>query len=439
MSFSSPRSRLAGIVAALLAASTLNAQADVRGVVYDSLKARGPLREATVTVDGLAISARTDRRGRFTLPSVPAGEWMVRVQSPWLDSLSLSPVAQVTVVGTRRPGTLRLGVPSVRSYERAVCGTDFTSEYGVLRGEVRDVQGTLRPGVFVGAVWAEAVLREDELVTQLLGAVDTTNASGAFALCGVPRESNLLLRAGEDTLGTGVLSVRLDGRAIARYDLVIGARARTAVVSGRVVNQQGAPIAGAMVGVEGDSLLFVRAGDDGSFTFRAVPQRSAQVLVRSIGFTPQLVELEPTSDEVLLPDVVLGPVPQELAEFRIVAEATTLAELEFRQRQRDGMGVFLDEYRLAQYPVLSANALAGMSIRIRSSGGSRPRVLIRSGGDTCRPRFYLDGVDFGRTRDGFEEEDLLRRAKRIEVHEFWSMPARYADLDGCGVVLIWTR
>ena len=444
MSPSGPRTRIGAAAAALLVASTLvasalDAQAEVRGVVYDSLRASGPLRGATVTVDGLTVVARTDRRGRFTLPSVPPGEWTVRVQAPWLDSISLSPLAQVTVVGTRRPRPLRLAVPSVQSYERAVCGAVFTAEYGVLRGELRDVDGTLRPGVFVGAVWAEAVLRGNELMTQLLGTVDTTNASGVFTLCGVPRESNLLLRAGDDTLGTGELSVQLEGRAIARYDLVIGDRSRTARVRGRVVNLQGAPVAGAMVGVEGDSLLFVRAGADGSFEFRAVPQRSAQVLVRSIGYTPQYVGLEPTSNEVLLPEVVLGPVPQELAEFRIVAEGTTLGELEFRQRQRSGTGVFLDEYRLAQFPIISANALAGMSIRIRSSGGSRPRVLLRSAGNTCRPRFFLDGVDFGRTRDGFEEEDLLRRAKRLEVHESWSMPARYADLDGCGVVLIWTR
>jgi hypothetical protein len=434
-----PRARLIAVVAALVAAPTLGAQAEVRGVVYDSLRARGPLRDVTVTIDGLTVRTQTDRRGRFTLPGVPAGEWTVRVQTPWLDSLSLSPIAQVSVSGARRPALLRLAVPSVESYERAVCGTTFAADFGVLRGEVRDVQGALRPGVFVGAVWAEAVLRVDELTTQLLGAVDTTDANGAFSLCGVPRESNLLLRAGEDTLGTGALSVRLDGRAVARHDLIVGGRSRTARVRGRVVNEQGEPVVGAMVDVEGDSLFFVRTGNDGSFEFRAVPQRSAQVYVRSVGFTPQSADLEPTSADVMLPDIVLGPVPQELAEFRIVAEATTLGELEFRQRQRAGMGVFIDEYRIAQYPVLSANALAGMSTRIRSSGGSMPRVLIRSSGRTCAPRFYLDGVDFGRTRDGFEEAELLRQAKRIEVHEFWSMPARYADLDGCGVVLVWTR
>jgi hypothetical protein len=430
---------VATVTAAFLLGPSLSAQATVNGVVYDSLRARGPLRDAVVTIDGLAVRARTDRRGRFSIPEVPVGAWTVRVQSPWLDSLSLSPVATVTVGGARRVPTVRVAVPSVESYERAVCGTSFEATYGVLRGEVRDVQGLVRPGVFVGAVWAEAVLRGNELSTQLFGAIDTTNASGIFTLCGVPRESNLLLRAGDDTLGTGELSVQLEQRAIARQDVVVGARSRTARVSGRVVNRQGVPVAGAMVGVEGDSVLFVRSSADGSFEFRAVPQRSAQILVRSIGYTPQYVDVEPTSNEVLLPDVVLGPVPQELAEFRVVAAATTLAEMEFRQRQRSGMGVFLDENRLAQFPILSANALASMSTRIRSSGGNVPRVLIRNGGNSCRPRFFLDGVDFGRTRDGFEEADLLRQAKRIEVHDSWSMPARFADLDGCGVVLVWTQ
>lgn len=435
----SRRVRLAAVIAALVVAPTIEAQADVRGVVHDSLRANGPFRDAAVTIDGLAVRVLTDRRGRFTLPDVPAGEWTVRVQSPWLDSLSLSPTAAVTVVGTRRPARLRLAVPSIASYERAVCGTTFETDFGVLRGEVRDAAGALRAGVFVGAIWAEAVLRGNELTTQLLGAIDTTDTNGAYTLCGVPRESNLLLKAGEDTLGTSPLSVQLAGRAIARHDLIVGGRTRTARVSGRVLNQQGAPLAGAVVALEGDSGIFVRTGADGAFAFAAIPQRSAQVFVRSIGYSPQHVALEPTSGEVMLPDVVLGPVPQELEEFRVVAEATTLAELEFRQRQRAGMGVFIDEYQIAQYPVLSANALAGLSLRIRSTGGTMPRVLIRSGGDTCRPRFYVDGVDFGRTRDGFEEADLLRQAKRIEVHEFWSMPARYADLDGCGVVLVWTR
>jgi hypothetical protein len=89
--------------------------------------------------------------------------------------------------------------------------------------------------------------------------------------------------------------------------------------------------------------------------------------------------------------------------------------------------------------VISANILAMLGAGVRSSGGSWPRTQLRRGIDPCYPRFFIDGVDFGVPRDGVEEAELLRLAKRIEIHEASFMPGRFTDFNGCGVVLIWTR
>src|SRR5690606_5629601 len=101
---------------------------------------------------------------------------------------------------------------------------------------------------------------------------------------------------------------------------------------------------------------------------------------------------------------------------------------------------FLDEADLTRFPMLSANILSAVSTKVRSSGGSSPRTLLRSAfsSGTCAPRFFVDGLDFGVPRDGFEEMSLYARAKRVEVYDGAYMPARYTDLNGCGVVLIWT-
>jgi hypothetical protein len=69
------RSRALVLVTGLLcvAAARAEAQAIVRGVVFDSLITRAPLENATVVVQGTAMTALTDRRGRFVLRDLAPG------------------------------------------------------------------------------------------------------------------------------------------------------------------------------------------------------------------------------------------------------------------------------------------------------------------------------------------------------------------------------
>ncbi len=420
-------------------ATSLGAQADVRGVLFDSLITFRPVGDALLRIEGSGVTTRTDRRGRFEFKALPDGEHVIQYQAPWLDSLSLPPLRATVTVRGRRTVRVNLGTPTIAQYHRAVCGATFDETQGVLRGEVRDADGAVRSGIFVGAVWSETILTSQGLAGQLVGTIDTTDANGYFSLCGVPRETDFFVRAGNDSVSTGDLSIGLGGRSVGRRDLVVGDRSRAARLSGRVVTRRGTPIVAVVVDVPGDSTLGGRGDGAGRFALDKIPRRTNQLFVRAIGFTPQLVVVDVGVPAIELPDIVLDPLPMELEEMRIVAEMTSVNEAGFRERQRMGRGVFIDERELARYPVISANILAMLGTGVRSSGGSWPRTQLRRGIDPCYPRFFVDGVDFGVPRDGVEEADLLRLAKRIEIHEASFMPARYTDFNGCGVVLIWTR
>lgn len=415
----------------------LQAQADVQGVLFDSLLTFRPVANALLRIEGTELTARTDRRGRFEFRDVPPGAHVIEYRAPWLDSLSLPPLRASLVVRGRRLVRVSLGTPHRDAYHRAVCGATFDEGQGVLRGEVRDADGRARSGIFVGAVWSETILTTQGLAGQLVGTVDTTNAFGFYSLCGVPRETDFFVRAGNDTVGTGDLSIGLGGRTVGRRDLVVGDRSRVARLSGRVVTRRGVPIASVVVDVPGDSTLGGRA-ERGDFVLNGIPQRTNQLFVRAIGFTPRLVVVDVGVSSIELPDIVLDVLPMELEEMRIVAEMTSANQRGFLERQRAGRGVFLDAQTLARYPMLSANVLAMLGSGVRSSGGAWPRTQLRRGIEPCYPRFFVDGVDFGVPRDGIEEADLLRLAKRIEIHEASFMPANYTDFNGCGVVLIWT-
>ena len=421
-------------------APALGAQGTVRGVLFDSLRTGEPIPNAIITVDGRRERTRTDARGRFSFTSLPVGVYTLRYQMPWLDSLAIPPItgrAEVFTVGSGYDVVMT--TPSLNSVHRALCGAPLPTDSGILRGEVRDPAGRPVSGIFVGAVWAHAVIARSGVTNELMGTVDTTEADGTFALCGVPMGSTFMFRAGDEEFGTGELVIDVGEYPVRFVELVAGRRTSETGVSGRITASEGRVVSSATVSIPGDTVIGTRVGADGRFTLSGLPPRTTQLFVRAIGYLPRYVLVNGAAGTLELGDVELTGVAQELAERRITARATSLEQLEFRQRQAAGNGVFIDDETLRRYPIKSATALANESILIRSDGGRYPRTRLRRGGDTCPPRFFLDGVDWGIPRDGVEEMVILTNAKRIEVYEAAFMPAQYTDFNGCGVVLVWTR
>jgi len=124
-----PRLFRATLVASLctaLAASSAQAQS-LRGEVYDSLIARGPMPGARVLLDGHPQSAITDRRGRFVMHDVPEGTYLLTFYHPSLDSMRVSaPMYRVTVPSGGLQN-LQLATPSYASTSRFLCGSALDS------------------------------------------------------------------------------------------------------------------------------------------------------------------------------------------------------------------------------------------------------------------------------------------------------------------------
>src|SRR5690606_15956532 len=192
-----------------------------------------------------------------------------------------------------------------------------------------------------------------------------------------------------------------------------------------------------------DTLVATRSGADGQFRLR-VPARSAQLLVRAVGYAPQERLLEPAAGaarmpvEIQLRDIVLTSL-QELGAVEITDAPMTERRLEFEERRKfNFQGTFIDDEELARLPTTTVQFLSGRVHRSALDHGvfKLQRGAGLGGLSYCRPRIFVDGVDEGVSTD---LKNLLPIAKRIEVYRAAFAPPRFTDFDGCGALVIWLR
>lgn len=428
-------------VALLVSASgnEAEAQGSIRGSVIDSLRTGGPVEGAQVVLLGANRRTVTERGGRFEFTDLPSGTYSVAYWAPWLDSLGLPALQRQVQLRGARAESVTLSTPSRATVQRAVCGDVLTEEQGILIGEVRDGDGTPGVGVGVFARWLETVIQGREVAQGTMAAADTASASGSYVLCGVPLDAEFTLRAvGAGGVASGELLVKA-GASIARRDIIVGAPGTTVRLTGRVVRETGAAIADALVAVAGDSSQTVRSDSSGRFELSAVPRRSSQLIVRSLGYVPLVRPIEPLEAELHLDDVQLDVAPRELATVTVTGRAMTAAEAQFETRRaRSAGGVFVDEEALRKMGVVSSNTVGQTNPRIAvQQTKSGPMMMMRRGSEFCRPRFFIDGYDF-RDITVDEENSFLRAAKRVEMYTANNAPPQFNDFNGCGSVVIWT-
>jgi hypothetical protein len=255
----------------------------------------------------------------------------------------------------------------------------------------------------------------------------------------VPLDAEFTLRAiGAGGVGSGELLVKA-GASLARRDIIVGSPRETVRITGRIVRESGDPIVGAIVAVAGDTSQTVRSDSSGRFALPAVPRRSSQVIVRSLGYVPLVRALDPIDAELDLDDVPLVVAPRELATVTVTGRPMTAAEAQFETRRaRSVGGVFVDEEALRKMGVVSSNTVGQTNPRIAvQQTRSGPMMMMRRGSDFCRPRFFIDGYDF-RDITVDEENSFLRVAKRVEMYTANNAPPQFNDFNGCGSIVIWT-
>lgn len=421
----------------MAAPSSLDAQGSVQGRLIDSLRTGSGVASAEVVLVGAGQRATTDRRGRFTFAAVPEGTYALAFHAPWLDSLGLPPLRRELTVRSGRSESVDLATPGAATYQRQVCGTELAAGQGILLGEVSAPDGRPRAGLPVAAQWTETSIAPGALSQRAIATADTTSASGTYLLCGVPRDAEVELWLG-DAEGTEPLVAALNGDAVRRRDVVLGDGTSRVRVSGQVLDAGGGPIAGARISVIHDSLRLAETDEAGRFAVGALPFRSAQLVVRAVGFTPEVVDVEPTGTQLVLEPVRLRRVPFELSRVTVEGRALTVQELEFEYRRHTAVGHFVTEDQIKRYPVFQASALGTLTTRSRVSCGPGVCVfrLVRALG-TCMPRLFVDGADHG-VPDSVEQDTYVRIAKRVEVYRAAYAPARFNDFNGCGSLVIWT-
>jgi len=220
------------------------------------------------------------------------------------------------------------------------------------------------------------------------------------------------------------------------------AKAQAAVITGRVTNEQGAPIPGANVAI---STLGVgaQANASGDFSF-TVPDAQANgqtvnLTARFIGFTPaqrsialsagtQTVNFSLRADPFRLEEVVVTGVSSATSQKKLTFSVATVSEAQIREVP-------------ASSPIAAlAGKVSGAKINIgRGNPGAQPTIRLRGstnlgvGGST--PLILLDGVITASTIADIDANDIAS----IEVLKGAAAASFYGSNAANGVVNITTK
>lgn len=90
----------------------------------------------------------------------------------------------------------------------------------------------------------------------------------------------------------------------------VAARARVGAVSGQVKTENGKPVAGASIEIDGARTTKVTSSDDGSFGAVDLPEGTYRMRVDADGYLMQIIELEVEAQDTAMPKVILIKKPK---------------------------------------------------------------------------------------------------------------------------------
>jgi hypothetical protein len=318
-----------------------------------------------------------------------------------------------------------------------------------------------------------AEARDGRSLPEVRTATTRTDSTGAYVLCGLPPDAELVVRAGTGTAESGPAYVTLGERGVARLDLAFepvarpaGGGAPTAGAPAAGDPAAGRPVAGAatLVGVVRDTAgaprplarvrvadrpdVEVRADSSGRFALAGLARGTQTVIVSAIGYTPQptTVDVRGAGDTAV---IVLRRVTQLAA---VTARARFNPQAAFRdelaRRRRVSTGYFVDSATVDRMGTIRGGLVTAPYVQIlHGGGGPQPWVITMAAGPSsimspsgrCRPDIWLDGR---LTDEG--ELDVIPPANVIGIEVYRranQAPMRYLTFtkDHCGAVMVWTQ
>jgi hypothetical protein len=446
---------------------TKNGKAEIAGLVIDSLNRRY-LRGADVIVEGANAHLVTDSAGRFRFDGLTPGTYRVGVFHPVLDTLGISLSSRPFRVGPDSTGTVVLSVPSAASIISGACQSRPSDQgNSAVIGRVEDPESLQPvPGAEVSLVWIEVEVSKQIGIREIPHVLrDTTNALGAFHICGVPSAMDGTLQARKAKAATSGIPISLgdaDSQIIARKLLLSRSDSaetagsltalgnatvsRNASVSGTVLLDGSATHAGSRVELVGTDAV-VLTNDKGEFAMTKLPSGSRLLFVRHLGFGAQVTPVNlapslPQSVSITLTRFVaiMDPV---LVTARLSAG---LDRVGFNQRKRAASGYFFGPDQLhSMHPLYVTDILRRLPA-IRVSGtGRQVRISSARGPNSMSSvacvQYFLDDMPWQSASPG-DINDFVNGSEIIamEAYQPGQAPVHYArGLGRCATIVLWTR
>lgn len=402
-------------------------------------------------------ATRSDSLGTYRIDSVPPGRYSVGFLHERLDSLGLQAPVRLVRVTAGRVARFDLVTPSARVMRAAYCRDRPTSGAVVIGVVRRAVDGSPVADAEVVGEWLEFVMLGATLRRQQPALYARTADDGGYVLCNVPLAGSVFVSANAGTDTTDRIELVADRSGVMRRDLYVGPVRSTAVVGAPGVrrHRQGdGTLRGTIRTVEGDLPLpnalvrivdgpQVRTDARGDWALAAVPDGTRVLEVRAIGYYPvsQPVDVLPGAPPVRVAMMTFQSV---LDTVRVVAarDADRSGGGFARRSRSHGGGSFIDAAQIrARGGVTTSDVFRSMNgVRLEGVGYERT-VLVRGAFGDCAPSVYVDGLYMA--KPSADEIDLIAprsAVNAIEVYTEGTAPAEFARaLDGCGVIVIWTR
>src|SRR5438874_1808704 len=330
---------------------TASRKAVIFGVVIDSLNGRY-LSGAEVIVEGAKAALVTDSLGKFKIDGLPPGTYQVGVFHPLLDTLGISLATKPFHVGPDSSSFVVLAVPSASTIIRGACPARGLRAQGTsaVIGHVTDPESLQPvPGAEVSIAWTQIEVSKQigfRRTPRVLR--DSTNATGAFRICGLPNSMQATLQARKGGAVTAEIPIALgdeETELFARTLLLSradhGAKTGNASVSGRVVLEGAPSNAGSRVEIVGANIVAM-TNEKGDFSMRNLPSGSHVLLARHLGFGAETVPVDLSSHEPRQVSIKLPKFVAIMEPVLVTARrAASLDRVGFSQRKRSGQGYYL--------------------------------------------------------------------------------------------------
>lgn len=453
----------------LLVAAPLAAQeperaafdAVVRGTVYDSI-AHAPLAGAMVQLvpddsDAALRTATSDSAGRWEITGVAPGAYLAGYFHEDRDALAVRQRVLHVRVAEHDTLELSMAVPSGESVYAALCPTPQKSDStGLVLGYVRDADsGVPLAGSTVVLMWPEMIFARMRVRTELRQVTARSDADGWFAVCGIPHDGDVSIRAEMATDSSGYVAITVPPRGTVRQTLRIGRgntavplavdstgrgatltrRRGTARLTGRVLLADDAPAKDAQLSLWGSDAATV-SDADGSFALAALPAGTYTLEARVLGYEPTRLGVQLSRDSTTTVTMRIArriPVLETVTVFGKRRASPLSRALERRER---GVGSFFTRADIERQGFLQTTDLLRRvaGVRVVPSRGTQYLALMRG---NCLPMLWVDGTKYPLAEDQLQVMPQPQEIAMVEVYSGPETPTEFAP-GGCGAIVIWT-